>query len=159
MSTRRREAGDIRGALWAARQGLLDVEESETLYLRVAPHAVACGGAVPRLPLGPTGSRPVPEASGPVRGRGSVSCEAPVRGLPRVRSMAGPVSGGFAVVQRLLGAAPHRGLGAGLRPVPPRGRPAPGTAPDRPGPVRGPAPCEAPVRRLSRMSADGRPRA
>ncbi|MGW0651158.1 LysM peptidoglycan-binding domain-containing protein [Streptomyces umbrinus] len=41
LSTRRREAGDIPGALWAARQGMLAVEESETLYrmLFLAHHA------------------------------------------------------------------------------------------------------------------------
>ncbi|MFD0287651.1 LysM peptidoglycan-binding domain-containing protein [Streptomyces lutosisoli] len=41
LSTRRREARDIPGALWAARQGLLAVEESETLHRAVflAHHA------------------------------------------------------------------------------------------------------------------------
>lgn len=41
LSTRRREAGDIQGALWAARQGMLAVEDSETLYraLFLAHHA------------------------------------------------------------------------------------------------------------------------
>ncbi|MGW4788597.1 LysM peptidoglycan-binding domain-containing protein, partial [Streptomyces sp. NPDC004230] len=41
LSTRRREVGDIPGALWAAHQGLLAVEESETLYraLFLAHHA------------------------------------------------------------------------------------------------------------------------
>ncbi|MFC7830910.1 hypothetical protein [Streptomyces sp. NPDC057375] len=42
LSTRRREARDPRGALWAAHQGLLAVEDSETLYRAVflAHHAV-----------------------------------------------------------------------------------------------------------------------
>ncbi|MFF7764163.1 LysM peptidoglycan-binding domain-containing protein [Streptomyces griseorubiginosus] len=42
LSTRRREARDPRGALWAAQQGLLAVEDSETLYRAVflAHHAV-----------------------------------------------------------------------------------------------------------------------
>lgn len=42
LSTRRREARDPRGALWAAQQGLLAVEDSETLYraLFLAHHAV-----------------------------------------------------------------------------------------------------------------------
>lgn len=41
LSTRRREAGDTQGALWAARQGILAVEDSETLYraLFLAHHA------------------------------------------------------------------------------------------------------------------------
>ncbi|MFI0813892.1 hypothetical protein [Streptomyces echinatus] len=41
LSTRRREAGDIPGALQAARQGMLAVEDSETLYraLFLAHHA------------------------------------------------------------------------------------------------------------------------
>ncbi|MER6075965.1 LysM peptidoglycan-binding domain-containing protein [Streptomyces sp. NPDC001817] len=41
LSTRRREADDIPGALWAARQGMLAVEDSETLYraLFLAHHA------------------------------------------------------------------------------------------------------------------------
>jgi signal recognition particle subunit SEC65 len=41
LSTRRREARDPRGALWAAQQGLLAVEDSETLYRTVflAHHA------------------------------------------------------------------------------------------------------------------------
>ncbi|MFE2693728.1 LysM peptidoglycan-binding domain-containing protein [Streptomyces mirabilis] len=41
LSTRRREARDMPGALWAARQGLLAVEESETLHraLFLAHHA------------------------------------------------------------------------------------------------------------------------
>ncbi|WP_316784358.1 LysM peptidoglycan-binding domain-containing protein [Streptomyces sasae] len=41
LSTRRREAGDSTGALWAARQGLLAVDDSETLYraLFLAHHA------------------------------------------------------------------------------------------------------------------------
>ncbi|MFJ2008023.1 LysM peptidoglycan-binding domain-containing protein [Streptomyces chartreusis] len=42
LSTRRREARDPRGALWAAQQGLLAVEDSETLHraLFLAHHAV-----------------------------------------------------------------------------------------------------------------------
>ncbi|WP_331736683.1 LysM peptidoglycan-binding domain-containing protein (plasmid) [Streptomyces canus] len=42
LSTRRREARDPRGALWAAQQGLIAVEDSETLYraLFLAHHAV-----------------------------------------------------------------------------------------------------------------------
>lgn len=41
LSTRRREANDISGALWAARRGMLAVEESETLHRAVflAHHA------------------------------------------------------------------------------------------------------------------------
>lgn len=41
LSIRRRESGDTAGALWAARQGLLAVEESETLHraLFLAHHA------------------------------------------------------------------------------------------------------------------------
>ncbi|MEU8812454.1 hypothetical protein ACN6LC_004488 [Streptomyces violaceoruber] len=41
LSTRRREARDPRGALWAAQQGLLAIEDSETLYRAVflAHHA------------------------------------------------------------------------------------------------------------------------
>ncbi|MDX2763957.1 AfsR/SARP family transcriptional regulator [Streptomyces europaeiscabiei] len=55
LSTRRREARDPRGALWAAQQGLLAVEDSETLYraLFLAHHAVgdidALRGAAERL--------------------------------------------------------------------------------------------------------------
>ncbi|OEJ21517.1 hypothetical protein AS594_38905 [Streptomyces agglomeratus] len=41
LSTRRREAGDIAGALWAARRGLLAAEESEMLHRQIflAHHA------------------------------------------------------------------------------------------------------------------------
>ncbi|MBZ6295895.1 LysM peptidoglycan-binding domain-containing protein [Streptomyces olivaceus] len=48
LSTRRSEARDPRGALWAAQQGLLAVEDSETLYraLFLAHHAVGDIGAL-----------------------------------------------------------------------------------------------------------------
>ncbi|MFZ3475975.1 LysM peptidoglycan-binding domain-containing protein [Streptomyces sp. 2.9] len=48
LSTRRREAGDIPGALWAARQGLLAGEENELLHrcLFLAHHAAGDLGAL-----------------------------------------------------------------------------------------------------------------
>ncbi|MGW1882436.1 hypothetical protein [Streptomyces sp. NPDC001970] len=42
LSTRRREADDIPGALWAAHRGLLAAEESEMLHRPILPCAPRC---------------------------------------------------------------------------------------------------------------------